>query len=271
MRLLRYTRETALFVNVLRQRLLIVVGCVAILVGSQSSCTENPPNTNTNTNTNTNINSTANSSPLPTVSSSPVGFDIDREVDRMKEGVAITEIPTSMELDDTRRVVLVLAPQPSIAESAEAKLKRELAERAERAPERKLESKTQIETETAKYSSFMEAKLTGQGFDIKPITPERQPVSNTQETRWSWDVKAVSAGDQELYLALNAIFEGSGAEKTRTVTTFSKPIRVRVSWASSVSTFAAKNWQWFVTVIFIPILAWGGPRLWRLVKKENKP
>ena len=242
------------------------LACFAILIGSQSSCTVKPTIINTNTNTNAN----ANPSPSSTVNPSPEGFDIDREVSKMKEGAVITEIPTAMELEDTRRVVLVLAPQPGNAQSAEAKLKRELAERAQKAPEKKLESKTKIETESAKYSSFMEAKLTGQGFDIKPITPERQPVSSTQETRWSWDVKAVSAGDQELYLALNAIFEGSGAEKTRTVTTFSKPIRVKVSWASSIGSFFSKNWQWFVTVIFIPILAWAGPRLWKLVKREKK-
>jgi hypothetical protein len=141
---------------------------------------------------------------------------------------------------------------------------------AKQAPERKLESKTQIETGTVRYSSFMEAKLTGQGFDIKPITPERQPVSSTQETRWSWDVKAVSSGDQDLHLVLNAIFEGTGAEKTRTVTTFNKPIRVKVSWASSVGSFASNNWQWLITVIFIPALAWAGPRLWKLVRKEKK-
>jgi hypothetical protein len=188
----------------------------------------------------------------------------------MKEGAAITEIPTAMDLNDTRTVVLVLAPQLSEAKNTEERLKRELAERAQQAPERKLESKTQIETGTAKYSSFMEAKLTGQGFDIKPITPERQPVSSTQETRWSWDVKAVSSGDQDLHLVLNAIFEGTGAEKTRTVTTFDKPIRVKVSWASSIGTFASNNWQWLITVIFIPALAWAGPRLWKLVRKEKK-
>lgn len=247
----------------LKQRALVIsaITCLAILIGS---CTTKPIDTNTNTNTN------SQPTPLPSGTTAPEGFDIDSEVKRMKEGAAITEIPTAMDLNDTRTVVLVLAPQLSEAKNTEERLKRELAERAQQAPERKLESKTQIETGTAKYSSFMEAKLTGQGFDIKPITPERQPVSSTQETRWSWDVKAVSSGDQDLHLVLNAIFEGTGAEKTRTVTTFDKPIRVKVSWASSIGTFASNNWQWLITVIFIPALAWAGPRLWKLVRKEKK-
>jgi hypothetical protein len=40
-------------------------------------------------------------------------FDIDRELKELKEGAAITEVPTAMELGETRRVVLTLSPDPA--------------------------------------------------------------------------------------------------------------------------------------------------------------
>jgi hypothetical protein len=201
------------------------------------------------------------------------GLDIDREVSRMKEGDALSEVPTLMTLGETRTVTLILSPDSPTTKVVEEEQRQSLSNRNQEAPKRDLERKTRIETEKAYYSRFMEAKLSGQGFEIKAITPERQPVSNYQPTKWSWDVKATARGDQYLYLALNAIFEGEGSEKTRSVNTYSKAVRVEVSWGK----FLADNWVTIVGVVIvpltiaglIPLLRWLAPNLWKSIRKDS--
>jgi hypothetical protein len=177
----------------------------------------------------------ANASPTPATQSE---FDIDREVQKLREGAAVTEVPVSMEVSETRTVILVLSPEVTKAKETEEELKHQLSNEAAQMPKRKIESKTRFESERVKFSRFMEAKLSGQGFEIKNVTPERQPVSNNQQTDWRWDVKALSPGDQYLYVTLNAIFAGDGTgEKTRSVNTFSKVVKVKVSWGTRIGTF----------------------------------
>jgi hypothetical protein len=216
-------------------------------------------------------------SPSPPPSPSPSHsqrFDIDREVRKLKDGVAITEVPIAMELGETRSVILVLSPDvaaaPAIAEQRTENLKRH----DEKNPGRTLVPKTEIEAEPAPYASFMEAKLSGQGFDIRAVTPERQPVASNQRTTWTWDVKATGSGDQYLYLSLNAIFEGEGSEKVRSVTTFSKTVKVNVS----ISTFFWNNWVVITTAIgvpliiagLIPLLKWAAPGFWASIIRKKK-
>ena len=192
----------------------------------------------------------------------PVGFDIDSEVKKLKDGAAITEVPTAMELGETRRVVLVLSPDVAVAPAIVQERTESLQRHDQKAPERPLVPKTEVGSERAAYGKYMEAKLTGQGFEIRAATPERQPVTSHQPTTWTWDVKATGSGEQYLYLSLNAIFEGEGSEKTRAVTTFNKTVKVNVSWR----TFVSNYWQWLVTAIALPAL--GG--LWALLTKRKK-
>jgi hypothetical protein len=120
----------------------------------------------------------------------------------------------------------------------------------------------------------MEARLSGQGFEIRAVTPERQPVATNQPTTWTWDVKATGGGEQNLYLSLNAIFEGAGPEKTRAVTTFNKTVQVKVTWRK----FFATNWQVIIggigipltVAIIIPLVKWGAPNLWSSLTKKKK-
>ena len=40
-----------------------------------------------------------------------------------------------------------------------------------------------------RVSPVMEARLTGGGFKIEALTPERQPVGRTTDTEWRWEVE----------------------------------------------------------------------------------
>ena len=48
----------------------------------------------------------------------------------------------------------------------------------------------------AHLSSEMIATLTGPGFRIDPLTPERQTIAEGFPSVWSWKVEATDAGDQ---------------------------------------------------------------------------
>ena len=166
-------------------------------------------------------------------------FDIDRELKKLKEGAAITEVPTAMELGEIRRVVLTLSPDPAEA----PKIVAEQEEKVKQSPNSA--ATTKIDSQKIRYSKYMEAKLTAQGFEIKPPPSERQPVTQNQPTVWSWDIKATARGEQYLQLTTNAIFEVPGSEaKVRSVNTFSKVIKVNVSW----TTWWNLYWQWVIGV-----------------------
>jgi hypothetical protein len=228
------------------------------------------PNSNGNSNRAVNqktpapVNTTVNSNGGP-----GTGFDIDREVESMSVGAAITEVPEAMNVGETRTVVLVLTPDVTKAEDTEKDLKKDLEKRSEQSPRKKLGSTTAIQTEKLKFSRFMEAKLSGQGFEVKSITPERQPVTNSQNTEWKWEVKAVASGEQTLYLAANAIFEIDGQEKVRSINTYNKVIRVAtvtVPFTEKIGTFISTYWQWIVGTLIIPLLGWG---VTRFAKKKE--
>jgi hypothetical protein len=82
--------------------------------------------------------------------------------------------------------------------------------------------------------------------------------------------KSVDCGDQYLYLDMNAIFEGNGTEKTRSVNTLNKIVKVKVSWGDIACAFVSNNWQWFAGAIVIPLTIWGTPKLWRLISKKQR-
>ena len=109
----------------------------------------------------------------------------------------------------------------------------------------------------------MEADLTSESFKITPITPMRQAVRTSGNTEWQWSIKPTEAGKQHLFLRLNAIIKVDGDPTAVAVQTFSEEIVIEVPLKQRLSQFAATNWQWLCTALFIPIGGW----LWKR-KKE---
>jgi hypothetical protein len=54
--------------------------------------------------------------------------------------------------------------------------------------------------ESVGLARTMEARLTGRGFDIQPLTPEIQPVRESNRTEWQWEVVPYEPGSQSLHL-----------------------------------------------------------------------
>ena len=111
----------------------------------------------------------------------------------------------------------------------------------------------------------MQARLTGQGFEITAVKPETQLVSGEQETEWQWDVTPKRANTLRLHLTLSAILVVDGEPAPRTIRTFDKIIEVQVTWGQRISGFVSNNWQWLWAVVLVPVAGW----LWRKWKKKT--
>jgi hypothetical protein len=121
------------------------------------------------------------------------------------------------------------------------------------------------EGEQIRASDAMEAQLTGAGFDIAPVTPAIQLVSNEAVTEWKWEVQPTKTGERRLHLALSALIDLDGKDRTYTVRTFERTLDVNVTFGERLETFASDNWQWLWTALLIPIV--GLVLRWRQQRK----
>jgi hypothetical protein len=115
-------------------------------------------------------------------------FDVfTKKIEQLPEANIAFNAPTSMNLDDTVIIELIL----NLIKPIE-KLKQQLNAAGEKQGER------------IRVSEEMEAHLTGTNFDIKPVTKENQGISLIEDTKWKWTVKPTRAGRQTLHLSLTA-------------------------------------------------------------------
>ncbi len=175
--------------------------------------------------------------------------DVERMLQRMNWGNIAFNVPDAMSFEEMRSIELVLSPSKSIEEVAGMP-----------------QEPGHIETARIQFSNVMEASLTGAGFEVTKVTPERQPISNVRETVWKWDVRASKPGRQRLNLTMNAILNIDGSEQVRTIRTFKKEIVIVVSWRRRVVDFGANNWQWLWAAIGIPAATW----FWSYRRKQVK-
>lgn len=110
-----------------------------------------------------------------------------------------------------------------------------------------------------RVSPLMEARLTGSGFAIEAITPERQPVSPGADTQWKWHVEATETGSQRLFLTLSALIDVEGERTPRAIRTFERAVVIHVSWEQQIAGFLGDNWQWLWAAILAPAagVTWG--------------
>jgi hypothetical protein len=148
---------------------------------------------------------------------------------------------------------LLLSPSASVEE-----LRRQIRESGE--PGQQIESAEQIIT-----GSEMQARLTGQDFEIVANSPEVQAISYKEPTEWTWDISPTESGKKQLHLTITALFEVEGEETTRQIESFDRTISVKVTWNQRLSGFISTNWQWLWTAILVPLVPW----LWRKWKQSQ--
>jgi hypothetical protein len=175
--------------------------------------------------------------------SSRLPYFIDEILDDLAEGRIAFNAPDSVvELDQSFTIQLLLDPAKTVDEL-----------------ETMIRASGPTESHQIKISENMQARLTGNGFEITAITPEEQLISARETTEWKWEVKAVKPGSQRLYLTLSAMIKFQGETKSRAIRTFEREMLVTVSLRKRVLTFLGKNWQWLWTALIVPVMGW----LWR--------
>lgn len=162
----------------------------------------------------------------------------------MSSAPAAFNVPRAMQLEDTAEVKLILGPGHDLKE-----LIATLNQGAEGA--------------NVRITDRMEAHLSGSGFQITPVTPELQAVSQSDITSWQWDVKATEPGHRPLHLTLNAILNVSGAPTSRAMKTFDRTIDVNVTFGRRLADFGRGNWQWLWATLLVPVGGW-------FMKKRSK-
>ncbi len=180
--------------------------------------------------------------------------EIDRILRELPIGNIAFHVPPEMEFEKTYVIPLLLSSIKSVEE-----LEEELRERTKGTPS--------LQGAEIKISERMEARLTGQNFQIEAIGPEVQLISGEEDTEWNWDVKPVVGGTQILHLTLSLVLTVNGDSVPRVVRTFDREIKVQVTFRQLVEGFFRGNWRWLWVVVLGPLAAWGYRR-WK--KKKNQ-
>jgi hypothetical protein len=116
-----------------------------------------------------------------------------------------------------------------------------------------------------RMSNKMTAELISGDCTVLGDSPKwMQAVSQQEETIWPWRVQCDSAGDKMFTVRLNTLLEIQGSESPRIIDVSDVPIHVSVNELGWV----ARNWQWILTTLLLPLLAWAAKR-WLGKKRED--
>lgn len=120
-------------------------------------------------------------------------------------------------------------------------------------------------SDTIPVSRVVITELKGKGFNIKAITPEKQPISFTEPTEWLWEVKPIEVGTYKLFLTVNAVVVVDGEKETRQIRTFKREIKIEITAKQVLSNWFNKHWQWLWSALIVPIFIY----FWSQRKKKR--
>jgi len=134
---------------------------------------------------------------------------------------------------------------------------------------------------STKVSGLMAARLSGDGFAIKPLTAEVQQVSAVGGQRWEWSVTALQAPRHELVVSVFVAARADDPpEKQTLLLTKRYPVEVKVSMVtkSERGMDSATEWLkhllnlqnalWAVLTGGLAVALWKAFRIWR--KKKGR-
>lgn len=120
--------------------------------------------------------------------------------------------------------------------------------------EKELTVKGKTVSKKIQVSKIVTAKITAPDFDVTLITPEEQVLSFNKPTEWLWTLSPKSSGKFEVNLSVNAVININGRETSHHLKTFEKTIVVEITTQQIVKNWIAKNWQWVISTLIIPLL-----------------
>lgn len=130
---------------------------------------------------------------------------------------------------------------------------------------------TNVRVEPIRVSSVMSASLYGKkgDFEIESTSTEFQNIEDFGYTEWSWLVTPLKGGQNNLKLNIKIRIQDNGQDFYKDITVFEKKVKVKSNITSSFFDFVKQNWEWFMSVIFIPLIRWIF-LWWRKIKEEKK-
>jgi hypothetical protein len=184
-------------------------------------------------------------------------FPLDAYLAQLAPGNMAFRRPPSMLRGETKLVTLLVSQTSSLPE-----LKEQIQAKGD-----------VVEGHVIKIAPLMQAHLTGGSFEITPITQEAQPISQTENTEWKWEIKPKEFGKLQLHLAVSALVKLGDTERIRTLRTFEETVAVNVSWTESAVSFIGDHVEWLVdglgALVLIPLCGWVVKRWKRYAKKRR--
>lgn len=107
-----------------------------------------------------------------------------------------------------------------------------------------------------KVSKIIIAKLVAPDFTVTPITPEEQALTQDEPTEWLWDLDAKEAGSFTTNLVITAVVKVDDKSAVHNIKTFSKDLTIEIKPQQRFIAWIEKYWQWCVSSLVLPIIAW---------------
>src|SRR5690606_37744691 len=102
----------------------------------------------------------------------------------------------------------------------------------------------------------MEAKLTGSGFEIEPLSEPVQAITSHRPTKWRFKVKPVKTGPQELHLSLLAHIDLEGRDAPLVVETRDARIEVDITVPRRLAGMLQAHWKWLWAAVVVPTIGY---------------
>lgn len=168
--------------------------------------------------------------------------EVDALLARLRVGNIAFNAPQTINISETIRVRALVSPDESTA-TLQAQID---------APGEKVVAPLKI-------SKLMEARLSGEGFRIVPISSARQAVGSGITT-WEWEVTPEEEGRHRLTLSLDAFVRMDGQSVAKTLRTFDHPIDVQVTATQRIGGWAKEHGKWAWSTLLVPLWAWWSKR-----------
>ena len=169
---------------------------------------------------------------------------IDKSLsESMKSSIAYNA-PTSMNLDDSTTIELLLNPSQSPED-----LGKQVTEPG------------QVQTATIDITPYMKAELISvdkDAFTIQQLHDSPiQPIGSKTVTKWEWAVDAKKAGQQKLTLVISRLVRAQGEDHWTIIQTYKSDVEVKVTIAQMLGSL---DWKWILGILVTALII---PGFWR--------
>ena len=113
-----------------------------------------------------------------------------------------------------------------------------------------LKGRGEPQIENVEVGDFMKVSLTGDNFDIKPLSEEDQVVPDEDFTMWEYDVIPNKFGNQILQLEIIVRIKIPGGEEYYCHPVLERDINVKVNPIYSITHL---DWKWIIGIVIVII------------------